>query len=140
MFEDAAGGSHGDYRSHAENPIGGDSGEVWIQVTPTSTPVTLTNGHTTLQPLTQGAAFFNGAYGAVVASSPIFEKWQSLAAEANAQGYCVQDYIGAPVGDVFSITGGEAQYYERGMIVARTRGSAFVVYGVFTCAIAISAM
>jgi len=96
---------------------------------PTANLTTLKDGRTTLQTFEQGAIFQNGAYGAFQASLPITAKWTSLASQTNAQGDSVQDYIGAAVGDVFTFTGGEGQYYERGMIVARSNGQAFVVYG-----------
>lgn len=98
--------------------------------TSTANPIKLNDGHTTLLALTEGAVFYNSTYGTVVASLAIYNKWQNLASAMTAQGQSVQDYLGAPVGDVFSLAGGgEAQYYERGMIVLGKDGKPFVVFG-----------
>jgi hypothetical protein len=63
---------------------------------------------------------------------PIHTKWQTLA-QKNSQGLNVQSYLGDPLADQSIIPanqgGGTAQYFQRGMIVAKTNGQSFVVYG-----------
>jgi LGFP repeat len=67
-----------------------------------------------------------------VVVDPINTKWQSLA-QKNNQGVVVQSYLGDPVADQSVIPtnqgGGTAQYFQRGMIVAKTNRQACVVYG-----------
>jgi hypothetical protein len=63
---------------------------------------------------------------------PIHPKWQSLA-QKNRQGVDLQSYLGDPLADQSAIPanqgGGTVQYFQRGMIVAKKNGQAFVVYG-----------
>jgi hypothetical protein len=62
----------------------------------------------------------------------IHSKWQALA-QPNSRGLDVQSYLGDPLADQTPIPanqgGGTVQYFQRGMIVAKTNGQSFVVYG-----------
>lgn len=88
------------------------------------------DGGATYQQFNKGVIFYSPAYGAKIISTAIYSKWLALKGSANAGGNSVQGYIGYPIGNSFSIPNGkEAAYFERGMIIVRSDGQAFVVYG-----------
>lgn len=73
-----------------------------------------------------------------VVVTPIFKKWANLALEKTADGGSVQDYLGPSTGGEAAIPasqgGGTVQYFNGGMIVARSNGNVFVVYGaIYVC-------
>jgi uncharacterized protein with LGFP repeats len=77
-----------------------------------------------------GTIFYSSAYGAVLISSAIYGKWLALSTAVTPAGNSVRDYLGYPSRDSFGLAGGgEAAYFEGGMIVVRPDGEAFVVYG-----------
>jgi uncharacterized protein with LGFP repeats len=63
----------------------------------------------------------------------IYAKWQVLQTEKTPDGDDVQAHLGPPLGEQIGVSakhgGGAAQVFQRGMIVERADGRAFVVYG-----------
>jgi LGFP repeat len=82
---------------------------------------------------TQSGLASGGPVRVEVDVSAIYVKWQSLDSMKNAQGENLRDYLGYSLGDESDIGdaqgGGRAQYFQRGMIVARKDGKAVVVHG-----------
>nr|WP_290227779.1 hypothetical protein [Trichocoleus desertorum] len=110
-----------------ESPIGRKwkaAGGAGTLGNPTSTPQPTPDGKGTYQEFKQAVIFYSAAYGARILSRALYNKWVALA------GNGVQSYIGYPTHDYFGTRdGGQAIYFERGMIVVRGSGQAFVVYG-----------
>jgi hypothetical protein len=97
---------------------------------PLSNAQQTTDGGGTYQQFEKGVIFYSPAYGAKIISTAIYSKWLALKGSTNAGGNSVQGYIGYPIGNSFSIQNGkDAAYFERGMIIVRSNGQAFVVYG-----------
>ncbi|HEY9859423.1 MAG TPA: hypothetical protein V6D16_07950, partial [Candidatus Obscuribacterales bacterium] len=91
---------------------------------PTSNPQPTPDGGGTYQEFKQAVIFYSAAYGARILSRALYNKWVALASNG------VQGYIGYPTHEYFGTKdGGQAIYFERGMIVVRGSGQAFVVYG-----------
>jgi pimeloyl-ACP methyl ester carboxylesterase len=71
--------------------------------------------------------------GPVVIRGGIHAKWQALIEETTPDGDDVQSHLGHPLGEETKVPekhgGGAAQLFDRGMIVERADGRAFVVYG-----------
>ena len=72
--------------------------------------------------------------GTFTVQGAIYAKWVALAQQKTAGGVQnVQSYLGYPLAEELDVPadrgGGTAQTFQRGMIVARTDRSAFVVYG-----------
>ncbi len=102
-------------------------------VAASSDPRTFPDGVSTLQEFTDHAIFYHPAYGAVSIGNAIYRKWSSpsvISAKA-AGGQILRDYLGFPIADSFKTVeaGGTAAYFERGMIVARSNGQAYVLSG-----------
>jgi uncharacterized protein with LGFP repeats len=98
-----------------------------------SQPRTFPDGVSTLQEFPGSAIFYHSAYGAISINRAIYNKWNSLSATESktADGHNLRDYLGFPVSDSFSTieNGGTAAYFERGMIVVRGNGVAYVLSG-----------
>jgi hypothetical protein len=80
------------------------------------------------------AALAPGAPVAIdVHCTPIYLKWFWLASQTTTQGQNVQTYLGYSMGGEQAIGagqgGGTVQYFQRGMIVARTDGTTAALYG-----------
>jgi hypothetical protein len=85
------------------------------------------------QEFANGTIFYSVDFGAVLIAKPIYDKLNStsVAGAQTADGQIIRDYLGYPTGDSFPISekGGEAAYFQQGMIVARVNQEARVVYG-----------
>lgn len=94
---------------------------------------TFPDGVSTLQEFADHAIFYQPAYGAVSVDNAIYRKWSSASVTSvkAAGGQLMRDYLGFPIADSFKIAeaGGTAAYFERGMIVARGNGQAYVLSG-----------
>jgi hypothetical protein len=91
---------------------------------------TLVDGRANYQSFVSGAVFTSPAFGTFRISHASDLKWQQTAAMTTADGTSVQDYLGAVVAPAQAAPGGgEVVYFERGAIVVRPTGSAFVTYG-----------
>lgn len=80
-----------------------------------------------------GMIYYHVDFGAHVLTESVVAKWKSNSV-ANVvvgnTGSNIRDYMGFPTQDTkISNEGGEVCYFERGMIVIRKNGKAFVVYG-----------
>lgn len=86
-----------------------------------------------LQSFSNGTIFYSPDFGAAWVSKPICDKLNSpsVAGAQTADGQVIRDYLGYPTGDSFATTesGGQAAYFEQGMIVLRANQQAFVMYG-----------
>jgi ribosomal protein L24 len=83
-----------------------------------------------------GIMFYTPTFDACLLTEKVMTKWKS-ASVANTlthNGSKVQDYLGFPVADTAKNNDGtEVSMFERGMIICRTDGNSFVVYGdIFT--------
>jgi len=88
------------------------------------------DGRGTYQAYDHGAIFFGPAFGAVLLSSDLYVKWDSLSAATTADGDNVRRAIGLPTQDAAQLAGNvQVAYFERGTIVVRHDGAAHVVYG-----------
>jgi uncharacterized protein with LGFP repeats len=88
------------------------------------------DGRGTYQAYDHGAIFYAPAFGAVLLSSDIYVKWDSLSAATTADGDNVRRAIGLPTQDAAQLSGNvQVAYFERGLIVVRHDGAAHVVYG-----------
>jgi uncharacterized protein with LGFP repeats len=80
-----------------------------------------------------GSATVQTSAGSVVIQGGIYAKWRALKSEKTPDGDDVQAHLGSPLGQETRIPekqgGGVAQLFQRGMIVERADGRAFVVYG-----------
>jgi LGFP repeat len=84
----------------------------------------------------QGIIFYNPSFGACLLTASVTKKWKSRSV-ANTTAHnpsIIQDYLGFPTADTAKNNDGtEVCMFERGMIVCRTNGNSFVVYGdIFT--------
>src|SRR2546425_8516291 len=88
------------------------------------------DGRGTYQAFDHGAIFYCPAFGAVLVSSDIFAKWDSLAAATTADGDNVRRALGLPTQDAAQLSGNvQVGSFERGMIVVRNVGGARAVHG-----------
>jgi uncharacterized protein with LGFP repeats len=76
--------------------------------------------------------------GPVAIQGKIFAKWQALKMDLTPDGDDAQAHLGLPSGPETAVPeeqgGGAAQHFQRGMIVERTDGRVFVVYGaIYDC-------
>ncbi len=91
---------------------------------------TLSDGATTRQVYQRGAVFSNPAYGTFIIPLAVNTKFDQCASLTTASKENVQSYLGAPVQDPVSLSGGVVVvYFERGMITVRSNQQAFVTYG-----------
>lgn len=92
---------------------------------------TFPDGVSTLQEFPGSAIFYHPAYGAISINRAIYNKWNSITASKTADGHNLRDYLGFPISDTFTTveSGGTAAYFERGMIVVRGNGVAYVLSG-----------
>ncbi len=84
----------------------------------------------------QGIIFYNPSFGACLLTASVTKKWKSpsVANTTTHTPSVIQDYLGFPTADTAKNNdGAEVCMFERGMIVCRTNGNSFVVYGdIFT--------
>jgi len=95
---------------------------------PTTEVVALPNGDT-YQRFTSGVIVVSVDWGAVLLSTPIFDKWLSLETSQTATGQTVFSYIGSPIADYVTSSDVQSADFERGLIVAPLSGTAHAVYG-----------
>ena len=85
------------------------------------------------QEFESGTIFYSPDFGASLISRPLYDKLNasSVANSKTTTGQFVRDYLGYPTGDSFPTAenGGQAAYFETGMLVSRANQQAWVVYG-----------
>ncbi len=77
----------------------------------------------------RGVIFDAPGFGTFALTGPSSDKWKGLSDGSPAIADLALGLVGWPVGDPVACPGGEATYFERGMIVARSAGQAFLVSG-----------
>jgi hypothetical protein len=85
------------------------------------------------QPFAKGAIVYSPDFGAAWLTEAIFAKLNSASVSQTltADGTIIADYLGYPTGDTIATVeaNGQLTIFERGMIVVRASGAAWVVYG-----------
>jgi uncharacterized protein with LGFP repeats len=84
------------------------------------------------QEFEHAVVFWSLAFGNVLVDPRLMAKWRApeVVMGTATTGENLRDYLGRPTDDSFSTSdGGVATHFERGMLVARADGRAFVVHG-----------
>jgi hypothetical protein len=85
------------------------------------------------QEFQSGTIFYSPNFGASLISRPLYQKLNSpsISGEKTASGQFIRDYLGYPTGDSFATLeqGGQAAYFEGGMLVLRSNQLCWAVYG-----------
>lgn len=84
------------------------------------------------QEFKNGAIFSSPSFGPVVVAASLYEKWRAPEVQGGVteDGENLRDYLGRPTTDSFGTAeGGQAVYFERGVLVAHRNGQVFEVHG-----------
>jgi LGFP repeat len=84
------------------------------------------------QEYSDGMIIYHPSYGACVLTRSVFKKWMSASVSAtNAHnGHTIREFLGFPTNSTYKTSdGSEVCMFERGTIICRANGDAYVVFG-----------